>query len=40
MIFEQGVFETTESRDSHSAGWSECFHRLAAFLAGEQGNRI
>jgi len=38
MIFEQSVFETIESRDSHAAGWSECFHRLAEFLSGDQGD--
>jgi uncharacterized protein YndB with AHSA1/START domain len=32
MTFHQAIFESVESRDSHRAGWSECFDRLAAYL--------
>jgi uncharacterized protein YndB with AHSA1/START domain len=32
MTFQQAIFESTESRDSHNTGWSECFDRLAIYL--------
>ena len=32
MTFQQAIFESTESRDSHNTGWSECFDRLATYL--------
>ncbi|NJM92610.1 MAG: SRPBCC domain-containing protein [Rhodospirillaceae bacterium] len=36
MTFRQAFFESIEQRDSHNEGWSECFERLAQFLAGER----
>lgn len=33
MTFQQAIFESTESRDSHNTGWSECFDRLEVYLA-------
>lgn len=33
MTFQQAIFESAESRDSHNIGWSECFDRLAVYLA-------
>jgi uncharacterized protein YndB with AHSA1/START domain len=33
LTFHQAVFESVESRDSHHGGWSECFDRLADYLA-------
>ncbi|MDX2242666.1 MAG: SRPBCC domain-containing protein [Leptolyngbyaceae cyanobacterium bins.302] len=32
MTFQQAIFESTESRDSHNTGWSECFDRLTSYL--------
>ena len=32
LTFEQGVFETVESRDSHFGGWSQFMDSLAAYL--------
>lgn len=32
MTFHQAIFESTESRNSHRTGWSECFDRLQAYL--------
>lgn len=32
MTFQQAIFESIESRDSHNTGWSECFERLATYL--------
>ena len=32
MQFEQRVFPTAESRDSHAGGWNEAFDRLEEFL--------
>ncbi len=32
MSFHQAIFESTESRNSHHSGWSECFDRLATYL--------
>jgi uncharacterized protein YndB with AHSA1/START domain len=32
MSFHQAIFESTESRNSHRSGWSECFDRLATYL--------
>jgi uncharacterized protein YndB with AHSA1/START domain len=32
MTFQQAIFESTESRNSHNTGWSECFDRLATYL--------
>ena len=34
LTMRQAVFESVESRDSHNGGWSECFDRLADYLAG------
>jgi uncharacterized protein YndB with AHSA1/START domain len=34
FTFHQATFESVESRDSHNDGWSECFDRLADYLAG------
>jgi uncharacterized protein YndB with AHSA1/START domain len=36
MTFRQAFFETVENRDSHHGGWTECFERLAQFLANER----
>jgi uncharacterized protein YndB with AHSA1/START domain len=36
MTFRQAFFESISGRDSHNEGWSECFDRLAQFLAGER----
>ena len=36
MTFRQAFFESVGERDSHNEGWSECFDRLAQFLAGER----
>jgi uncharacterized protein YndB with AHSA1/START domain len=33
MTFQQAIFESTESRNSHNTGWSECFDRLEVYLA-------
>jgi len=32
MTFQQAIFESTESRNAHNTGWSECFDRLATYL--------
>jgi uncharacterized protein YndB with AHSA1/START domain len=32
MTFQQAIFESTESRNSHRAGWSECFDCLTTYL--------
>lgn len=32
MTFQQAIFDSMESRDSHNTGWSECFDRLATYL--------
>lgn len=32
MTFHQAIFASTELRDSHQVGWSECFDRLHAYL--------
>lgn len=32
MTFHQAIFESTELRNSHRTGWSECFDRLQAYL--------
>ncbi|HET6161582.1 MAG TPA: SRPBCC domain-containing protein [Dongiaceae bacterium] len=36
MTFRQAFFETVESRDDHNKGWTECFERLAQYLANER----
>jgi uncharacterized protein YndB with AHSA1/START domain len=36
MTFRQAFFESVSERDSHNEGWSECFDRLAQYLAGER----
>ena len=36
MTFRQAFFESVSERDSHNEGWTECFERLAEFLAGER----
>jgi len=33
MTFRQSVFDTTENRDSHRAGWNSSFDRLADYVA-------
>jgi uncharacterized protein YndB with AHSA1/START domain len=33
MTFHQAIFESTESRNAHQSGWSECFDRLEVHLA-------
>ncbi len=33
MTFRQTGFESADSRDGHSDGWSQCFDRLEALLA-------
>ncbi len=33
MKFRQGLFQSTASRDGHSAGWSSSFDVLAEYLA-------
>jgi uncharacterized protein YndB with AHSA1/START domain len=33
MRFHQATFTSEQSRDSHEAGWSECFDKLAAHVA-------
>ena len=35
MTFRQAFFETAENRDEHGKGWTECFERMARYLAGE-----
>ena len=35
MTFRHAHFETVETRDDHNKGWTECFERLAAYLANE-----
>jgi uncharacterized protein YndB with AHSA1/START domain len=37
MTFHQAIFESTESRNAHRTGWSECFDRLQAYLATANG---
>jgi uncharacterized protein YndB with AHSA1/START domain len=32
MTFHQGFFASTESRDRHRGGWTQCFERLAELL--------
>jgi uncharacterized protein YndB with AHSA1/START domain len=32
MTFQQAIFESTEARNSHNTGWSECFDRLTSYL--------
>lgn len=34
MRFQQAVFVSEASRDSHEDGWSQCFDKLAALVAG------
>jgi uncharacterized protein YndB with AHSA1/START domain len=36
MTFRQAFFESVSERDSHNAGWTSCFDRLAQYLAGER----
>lgn len=36
MHFHQAVFRNDASRDSHREGWSECFDRLAEFVAASR----
>lgn len=33
LTFHQAIFESTDERDSHHEGWSECFDRLETYLA-------
>jgi uncharacterized protein YndB with AHSA1/START domain len=33
MTFHQAPFRSLSERDGHTSGWSECFDRLAAYLA-------
>ncbi|NUM55834.1 MAG: SRPBCC domain-containing protein [Candidatus Hydrogenedentes bacterium] len=33
FTFHQAVFESDSSRNDHNTGWSECFDRLAAYVA-------
>jgi uncharacterized protein YndB with AHSA1/START domain len=37
LIFEQSVFRSIESRDSHMDGWTQGFDKLDALLAKRQG---
>jgi len=39
MVFRQVFFESVEERDGRRGGWTECFDRLAAHLAGRKGER-
>ncbi|NDJ17948.1 SRPBCC domain-containing protein [Myxacorys almedinensis] len=39
MTFHQAIFESTESRNSHHSGWSECFDRLNAYLANTMSGK-
>ncbi|MGE0354929.1 MAG: SRPBCC domain-containing protein [Gemmatimonadales bacterium] len=32
MTFQQGVFDSRESRDGHQGGWTQCFERLVERL--------
>jgi len=32
VVFQQGPFQSADSRDSHRAEWNECFDRLDEFL--------
>jgi uncharacterized protein YndB with AHSA1/START domain len=32
MTFQQAIFESTEERNAHNTGWSECFDRLTSYL--------
>ena len=36
MTFTQSGFPTTEDRDGHHTGWTECFERLAGHLHGKE----
>ncbi|HEY3468014.1 MAG TPA: SRPBCC domain-containing protein [Amycolatopsis sp.] len=36
MTFTQRGFPTTEDRDGHHTGWTECFARLAGHLHGKE----
>ena len=33
LSFHQAIFKSTEARDSHLEGWSECLDRLADYLS-------
>ncbi|MCW5626689.1 MAG: SRPBCC domain-containing protein, partial [Burkholderiales bacterium] len=33
LTFHQAPFQSVGERDGHRGGWSECFERLAAYLA-------
>jgi uncharacterized protein YndB with AHSA1/START domain len=37
MTFDQTGFDSEASRNGHEGGWSECFERLAGYLAQLQG---
>jgi uncharacterized protein YndB with AHSA1/START domain len=39
VTFEQGPFDSPESRDGHQGGWSECFDRLGELLSALQPKR-
>lgn len=34
LTLHHAVFESVTARDAHNGGWSECFDRLAAYVAG------
>ena len=36
LTFHQAVFESDSSRNDHNTGWSECFDRLAVYVANQQ----
>lgn len=36
MTFRQAEFESVESRDGHRGGWTECFDKLATYVAKPQ----
>ncbi|WNZ25825.1 SRPBCC domain-containing protein [Leptolyngbya sp. NK1-12] len=40
MTFQQAIFESTESRDSHNTGWSECFDRLEVYLTNPEIGKV
>ncbi len=34
LTLHHAVFESESARDAHNGGWTECFERLAAYVAG------
>jgi uncharacterized protein YndB with AHSA1/START domain len=40
LTLHQAVFWTTEDRDAHQGGWTQCLERLSAFVEERSLNRI